>query len=148
MSGPLPDVTAGQHRLDTGGQGASEPVVLAHAVTTLLYATAAAGWLVIPDKTIDLIGTVLALVLAVAGTLAARARVSPVGRITWDGVRGVIRAMVYEEIDRLAAAAPALATPAVTADALTAALAAIAEARVPATGPQGTATMPAQGGEV
>lgn len=119
MSAPLPD-TAGAHRLDAGGQGTSEPVVLAHGVTTVLYAIVGAGWLVIPDKTIDIIGTVVAVVLATVGVLAARARVSPNGRITWDGVRGTIRAMVYEEIDRLADAAPAL-TAGALADAFNAA---------------------------
>lgn len=99
---------AGSHRLDTGGQGVSEPVVIAHAVTTVLYLLVAAGWVVIPDRTVDAIASGVAVVLSLAGTLAARARVSPSGRITWDSVRSAIRAEVYAEIDRLASSAPAL----------------------------------------
>jgi hypothetical protein len=98
---PLPDID-GQHRLDTGTPATSEPVRLAGLLTTALYAAAGAGWFVIPDKTIDLIGTIVAVVLSVVGTELARARVSPSGRITVASIRGVIRAEVYAEVNRLA----------------------------------------------
>jgi hypothetical protein len=103
---PVPDLQ-GQHRLDTQAAG-SEPVLISHTVTTLLYALAGAGWFVIPNSTIDAVGTIVVVLLGLGSAFAARARVSPAGRITWTGIQGTIRALVYEEVDRLIAAAPAL----------------------------------------
>lgn len=108
MSTPLPDITGGQHRLDSQASS-SEPVLIAHTVTTLLYALAGAGWLVIPDVKIAAIGTAAAVLLGLAAAFMARARVSPTGRITWTSIQGAIRAMVFEEVDRLIAAAPTAA---------------------------------------
>jgi hypothetical protein len=110
MSGPLPDVTEGQHRLgDIVGGGVSEPVLISHAVSWVAWLLTTAGWIAMPNQqTLNSIGTVVAGVLTVGCAVIARSRVSPIGRITWDAVRGTIRAMVYEEIDRLAAAAPTI----------------------------------------
>lgn len=108
MTTPPPNVLDGQHRLDTNGAGTSEPVRIAHIVTTALYLAVTLGWVFLPNTVIDTIGTVVAFLLSTYGAELARGKVSPTGRITWDGIKGVIRAMVYEEIDRLAAAAPAL----------------------------------------
>lgn len=109
MTDPLPDVE-GAHRLDTGSAGTSEPVRLAHGLTTVLYALAAAGWVVIPNATIDLIGTIAAFLLATVGAELARARVSPSGRVTVDSVRALIRAQIYAELTRLAGGTPDAST--------------------------------------
>jgi hypothetical protein len=55
-----------------------EPVVIAHAVTVILGALVTAGWVAIPNTTIDTIGTVLALVLSTVAAISARSQVSPV----------------------------------------------------------------------
>lgn len=112
MSTPTPP--DGAQRLDTGGPAASEPVLLAHAVTLILAAAVGTGWVTIPDTRINAVGTAVAAVLSTIGVLAARARVSPSGRITWAGVRQVLQGLLYDELDRLAAlpAAPPAPAPA------------------------------------
>lgn len=108
MTAPTPTEGA---PIDSGGPTTSEPVVISHAVTTILYAVAGAGWLTIPDPTINTIGTIAALVISTVGTFAARAKVSPTGRITWATIQDSLQAMLYDEIDRLMSLAPA-GTPA------------------------------------
>jgi hypothetical protein len=77
-----------------------EPVVIAHAVTTILSALVAFGWATIPGDTITIIGTVLAFVLSCAGVVMARAKVSPVNSTWWDVVSGYVTDLVKAEILR------------------------------------------------
>jgi len=141
----LPAIDEGQHRLDTGGQGVSEPVLLAHAITTILAAAVAAGWIFIPDHTLNTIADGLAFVISTVGMLAARAKVSPTGRITWDSVRSTIRLMLQAEIDRLVAAAPTL-SPELAATAIADAITGLAQpaAVPPATSGSSTVILPQQ----
>jgi hypothetical protein len=105
----------GPERVDSGGPTTSEPVVISHAITTILFAAAGAGWLTVPDTTIDTIGTIAAVVLSTIGAFAARAKVSPTGRITWASVRDELQSLLYDEIDRLLALAPTAAAAGATA---------------------------------
>jgi hypothetical protein len=110
--------------LSTSGPLGNEPVLISHLVTVVLTALVGYGWVTIPDHTIDTIASVAGVVIATAGAFLARSRVSPTGRITWDGVRQQIESALYAEIDRLLAIAPA--------GSYTAAGAAVAEAVTPA----------------
>lgn len=103
MTTPTPPAAGDNAPIDSGGPATSEPVLLSHTVTTILYAAVGAGWLTIPDPTINEIATVAALALSTVGALAARARVSPSGRITWATVRESLQDMLYDELDRLTA---------------------------------------------
>jgi hypothetical protein len=93
--------------LSTSGPLGNEPVLISHLVTVVLTALVGYGWVTIPDHTIDVIASVAGVVIATAGAFLARSRVSPTGRITWDGVRQQIESALYAEIDRLLAVVPA-----------------------------------------
>ena len=56
----------------------AEPVAVAEAVRGVLVAVVAAGWLVIPDTTINLIVSAAGLALSVLGSVLARRKVTPV----------------------------------------------------------------------
>lgn len=58
-----------------------EPVAVAEGVRALLVAAVAAGWVVIPDATINLIVSAAALLGSVATTWWARRRVVPVAKL-------------------------------------------------------------------
>lgn len=77
-----------------------EPVVIAHAVTTILSALVAFGWATIPGDTITIIGTVLAFVLSSVGVVMARAKVSPVNSTWWDVISGYVTDLVKAEVMR------------------------------------------------
>lgn len=111
MTDPTGD--GGAHRSDGEiGTGISEPVVISHVVSAVAWLISVIGWAAYPGQaSLDIIATVVAAAIGVVAAIAARARVSPTGKITWAGVRSVLRQMVYEEIDRLAATSK-LAAPA------------------------------------
>ena len=56
----------------------TEPVAVAEVVRALLVAVVAAGWLVIPDTTINVIVSAAGLALSVLGTVLARRKVTPI----------------------------------------------------------------------
>ncbi|MFI6308504.1 hypothetical protein ACIBCH_41980 [Amycolatopsis thailandensis] len=56
----------------------AEPLAVAEAVRGVLVTIVAAGWVVIPDTTINLIVSGAALVGSVVSTVLARRRVTPV----------------------------------------------------------------------
>jgi hypothetical protein len=58
-------------------QSTPEPVMIAEGVRTILAAVVAAGWIVIPDVTINAIVSVVALAISVIGSWMARKRVTP-----------------------------------------------------------------------
>jgi hypothetical protein len=58
-------------------ESGSEPVVISHAITVLLGALVSTGWAVIPDRDVDTIASVAALVIAGIATVLTRARVRP-----------------------------------------------------------------------
>jgi hypothetical protein len=105
VSAPLPDL-AGEHRVGDTSPTTEEPVRVAQGIQTLLYLAVGAGWFTIPSPLIDGAATGIAFLLSLAASEWARAKVSPTGRITLDTLRGFIRAEVYAERDKLAAAAP------------------------------------------
>lgn len=53
-----------------------EPVIIAHAVTVILFAIVTAGWVTIPSPVIDSVGSVIAVVLSTLAALTARNAVS------------------------------------------------------------------------
>ncbi|MEC3974726.1 hypothetical protein [Amycolatopsis sp. H20-H5] len=58
--------------------GTSEPVAIAEAVRVVLAGIVTAGWLTIPDATINTIVSGLALALSILGSVLARRKVAPV----------------------------------------------------------------------
>lgn len=56
----------------------AEPVAVAEGVRALLVAAVAAGWVVIPDATINIIVSAAGLALSVLTTVLARRKVTPV----------------------------------------------------------------------
>lgn len=79
----------------------SEPVIIAHAVTVILGALVTAGWLTIPDPLINIIGSVVAFVLATVGAILARARVAPVHGGWWATIEAYVRDLVGAELARI-----------------------------------------------
>ena len=79
----------------------TEPVVVSHAVTVILGALVSAGWATIPDNTINVVGTVLAVVLAGVATVIARSKVTPTASIA-SIVEQLVREAVAAEIAKLA----------------------------------------------
>lgn len=77
-----------------------EPVVIAHAVTVILGALVTAGWVAIPNATIDTIGTVVALVLSTVGAVLARARVAPLNGGLWQAITSYVADLVASEVAR------------------------------------------------
>ncbi|WP_409186504.1 hypothetical protein F9C11_20635 [Amycolatopsis sp. VS8301801F10] len=62
----------------------SEPVAIAEAVRALLVAIVTAGWLVIPDTTINIVVSVVGFAGSVVSTILARRRVVPVAKLGQD----------------------------------------------------------------
>ena len=58
-----------------------EPVALSQALTVLLSAAVTAGWVTIPDPTVNALATLLALVITTVSTLRARSKVTPVAKL-------------------------------------------------------------------
>ncbi len=56
----------------------AEPVALAEAARGVLVAIVAAGWLVIPDNTINLIVSAVGVLGSIASTILARRKVTPI----------------------------------------------------------------------
>lgn len=56
----------------------AEPLAVAEAVRGVLVTVVAAGWLVIPDTTINIIVSVVGLAGSVVSTILARRRVTPI----------------------------------------------------------------------
>lgn len=75
-----------------------EPVVIGHAVTVILAALVTAGWVSIPNTTIDAIGTIIALALSTVGAVLARARVTPVSGGLWSAVEQYVKERVVAEL--------------------------------------------------
>jgi hypothetical protein len=66
----------------------SEPVLIAHAVTVILAAVVSLGWVAIPNDTIDLVGTGVALLVSTVVAVVARGKVTPVAKAgTLDAAR-------------------------------------------------------------
>lgn len=63
----------------------SEPVMVAEAARGVLVAAVAAGWLVIPDTTINLIVSAVGLVGSVVASFLARRKVTPAAKQGPDG---------------------------------------------------------------
>lgn len=87
------------------GARTPEPVLIAHAVHTLLAAAVATGWVMIPNRDIDIAVSVAGLLLSTVAAVATRARVSPTSLITWSGLQSALRAMLAEELARIVGAA-------------------------------------------
>jgi hypothetical protein len=66
--------------------GTTEPVALAEGVRALLVAIVAAGWVVIPDTTINIVVSVVGFAISVASTILARRKVIPLAKLGPDGV--------------------------------------------------------------
>lgn len=84
----------------------SEPVLIAHAVTVILAALVSLGWISVPDVTIDLVGTGVALVISTVAVVVARGRVQPLakaGALDGDAVRLLVAEVVRTELATLAA---------------------------------------------
>lgn len=84
---------------ETDGKTA-EPVAIAHAVTVILSAIVAYGWVAIPDPTINAVGSVLAFVLSAVGAFIARSKVTPTAK-TVVVVEDMIRQKVRDELTAL-----------------------------------------------
>lgn len=56
----------------------AEPLAVAEAVRGVLATVVAAGWLVIPDTTINVIVSAVGLLGSIASTILARRKVTPV----------------------------------------------------------------------
>ena len=56
----------------------AEPLAVAEAVRAVLVAVVAAGWLVIPDTTINLAVSLVGVLGSVVSTILARRRVTPI----------------------------------------------------------------------
>lgn len=82
-----------------------EPVMIAHVVQMLLAAAVTAGWVTIPDRTIDVVASAVGLALATVAAVIARSRVTPGGPITMVEVRDAIHVLLSEELDRIITAA-------------------------------------------
>jgi hypothetical protein len=82
-----------------------EPVMIAHVVQMLLAAAVTAGWVTIPDRTIDVVASAVGLALATVAAVIARSRVTPGAPITMVEVRDAIHVLLSEELDRIIAAA-------------------------------------------
>jgi hypothetical protein len=91
----------------------SEPVLIAHAATVILGALVSLGWVAIPDTTINLIGTVAALIVSTVGVVVARGRVTPLipGGVDANAVRLLVAEIVRTELGTLAAYRSATDTP-------------------------------------
>lgn len=85
-----------------------EPVLIAHAVTTLLVMLGGLGWFVIPNQTINAIGDIVLLLVATVGALIARGKVKPVGDgtttpSTWadieDAITQIATTIAQQQID-------------------------------------------------
>lgn len=63
----------------------TEPVAVAESVRAVLVAIVATGWLVIPDATINLVVSAVALGLSVVGSVLARRKVTPLAKQGPDG---------------------------------------------------------------
>lgn len=81
----------------------SEPVIIAHAITVILGALVTAGWVAIPDSTITLVGTVVALVLSTVGAVVARSRVTPTASL-WEVLGDYLDSLVETRTERKVAA--------------------------------------------
>lgn len=77
-----------------------EPVIIAHAVTLILGALVTAGWVALPNATIDTIGTVVALALSTVAAVMARARVTPVQGGMWAAIGHYVADLVDAELAR------------------------------------------------
>lgn len=77
-----------------------EPVLISHAVTTILSALVTLGWIVVPNSTIMAVGTLIAFLLSGVGAVMARAKVSPVNSTWWDVISGYVTDLVKVEIER------------------------------------------------
>lgn len=83
----------------------SEPVLIAQAVTVILGALVSLGWVVVPDATIDLVGTGVALVIAAVAAVVARGKVTPLakaGALNADALRLLVAEVVRTELATLA----------------------------------------------
>lgn len=58
----------------------AEPVAVTEAVRGVLVAVVAAGWLVIPDATVNIIVSAVGFALSVLGSVLARRKVTPVAK--------------------------------------------------------------------
>lgn len=77
-----------------------EPVIIAHAITVILGALVTAGWIAIPNATINTVGTIVALALTTAGAVLARARVSPIKGGIWTAIEGYVADLVAAELEK------------------------------------------------
>jgi predicted lysophospholipase L1 biosynthesis ABC-type transport system permease subunit len=94
----------------------SEPVLIAHAVTVILAAVVSLGWVAIPNDTIDLVGTGVALLVSTVVAVVARGKVTPVAKAsTLDAaaIRLLVAEVVRTELATLSAYRAATDTPAV-----------------------------------
>lgn len=78
----------------------TEPVVISHAVTVILGALVSAGWASIPDPTINVVGSILAVVLAGVTTVITRSKVTPTASLV-SIVEGLVKEAVAAEIAKL-----------------------------------------------
>lgn len=95
MTSPAPDATP-----------TSEPVLIAHAVTVILAALVSLGWIAVPNDTIDLAGSIVAMVISTAVAVVARSRVTPLakaGVVDVTAVRLMVADAVRAELATLAA---------------------------------------------
>ncbi len=89
----------------------SEPVIISHAITVILGALVTAGWVTIPNTTINAIGTVLVLVLSTVGAVIARAKVAPLKGNLWQVIEGFVGDLVAVELEKQAQAPDSTTAP-------------------------------------
>jgi hypothetical protein len=98
----MSSIDTSQHRrVDNPGPGGREPVLVAHAISTLVYAAVGVGWVTLDDQVVAGVGTVVAFVLSTVAAVIARSRVSPTGTLSWTGVRDAIRDVIAAELGTL-----------------------------------------------
>lgn len=77
-----------------------EPVVIAHSLTTVLAAVVTAGWVAIPNATINAVISVVGFAVSTVGVVLARSKVSPVKDGIWTAIQDQLGDLVAAELAR------------------------------------------------